>query len=65
MYICFIDFAKAFDYVKHLKLIILLNKIGMDGEDNGIISYLYWLQIEGIRFEEEVSGYTSIQIRVH
>ena len=41
LYICFIDYAKAFDRVKHENLIECLNKIGIDGKDVRIITNLY------------------------
>lgn len=31
VYLCFIDFEKAFDKVRHEKLIEVLRKIGIDG----------------------------------
>ena len=33
VYICFIDYTKAFDRVKHLKMIECLSEIGMDDKD--------------------------------
>ena len=45
LYICFIDYAKAFDRVKHSEL----------------IECLYWHQKAAIRVEEDLSEYTSIQ----
>ena len=32
LYVCFIDYAKAFDRVKHLQFIECLNKIEVDGK---------------------------------
>ena len=61
MYICFIDYAKAFDRVKHSELIESLKSIGIDGRDCRIISNLYWHQKAAIRVEEDLSEYTSIQ----
>ena len=61
LYICFIDYAKAFDRVKHSELIECLNSVGIDGKDSRIISHLYWHQKAAIRVEEDLSEYTSIQ----
>ena len=61
MYVCFIDYAKAFDRVKHFELIECLDLIGIDGKDIRIISNLYWHQKAAIRVEEDLSEYTSIQ----
>ena len=38
LYVCFIDYAKAFDRVKHFQLIECLTSIGIDGKDSRIIS---------------------------
>ena len=33
IYICFIDYSKVFDKVKHSKMIECLKEIGLDGKD--------------------------------
>lgn len=42
--LCFIDYEKAFDKVKHDKLITILQNIGLDSRDINIIKNLYWNQ---------------------
>ena len=44
VYICFIDYEKAFDRVNHDKLIEKLKLAGLDGKDIRIIARLYWEQ---------------------
>ena len=61
LYVCFIDYAKAFDRVKHCELIECLKSIGIDGKDCRIISNLYWHQQAAIRVGEDISEYTPIQ----
>ena len=61
MYICFIDYAKAFDRVKHEKLIDCLKDIGLDGKDIRVITNLYWHQKAAIRVDSDISEYTPIQ----
>ncbi|RUS80216.1 hypothetical protein EGW08_012012 [Elysia chlorotica] len=61
IYVCFIDYAKAFDRVHHTKLIECLKGIGIDGKDIRIIRNLYWEQTSCIRIGEEVTDQTSIQ----
>ena len=61
MYVCFIDYAKAFDRVKHENLIQCLKEIGLDGKDIRIIANLYWHQQAAIRVENDISEYTPIQ----
>ena len=40
VYICFIDYTKTFDRVKHFKMIECLSEIGIDDKDLQIISKL-------------------------
>ena len=42
VYICFINYTKAFDRVKHFKMIECLSEIGIDDKDLQIIAKLYW-----------------------
>ena len=42
MFICFIDYTKAFDRVKHNKLIEVLGKYDIPQEEIRLISNLYW-----------------------
>ena len=56
VYICFIDYTKSFDRVKHFKRIECLSEIGIDDKDLQIISKLYWEQSASVRTE---SGMTS------
>ena len=56
MYICFIDYTKAFDRVKHFKMIERLSKSGIDNKDLQIISKLYLEESASVRTE---SGMTS------
>ena len=56
LYICFIDYTKAFDRVKHSKMIECLKEIGVDDKDLQIITKLYWEQTAVVWTE---SGLTS------
>ena len=56
VYICFIDYTKAVDRVKHLKMLECLSEFGMDDKDLQIITKLYWVQSASVRTE---SGMTS------
>ena len=42
--ICFIDYTKAFDQVKHSKMTECLKEIGVDDTELQIITKLYWEQ---------------------
>lgn len=61
VYLCFIDYEKAFDKVRHEKLIEILQKIGIDGKDLQFITILYWNQQAKIRINNTLSN--DIKIR--
>lgn len=61
IYACFIDYHKAFDRVKHDKLINVLEKIGIDDKDLQIIINLYWNQSAYITIDGDNSE--EIEIR--
>lgn len=58
---CFIDYKKAFDCVKHHKLIEILKTTGIDREEIRLISNLYWKQSAVVKIEETTSE--AIMIR--
>ena len=41
MYVCFIDYSKAFDTVKHEPLIELLQSLDIDPQDVKLLANLY------------------------
>ena len=49
MYICFVDFEKAFDRVNWIKMLDTLKKIGVDWGDRRMIAELYMNQEAIIR----------------
>lgn len=53
VYLCFVDYEKAFDRVQHEKLLEILTKIGLDDKDVRIIMNLYWNQTADVRVEGE------------
>jgi hypothetical protein len=52
LYICFIDFEKAFDKVQHPKLIEILQQLRLDRRDIRIIKNLYWRQKARVRVDK-------------
>ena len=48
VYLCFIDYAKAFDKVKHEDLFEFLQNLDIDGKDLRLIRNLYWEQTAAI-----------------
>ena len=61
LYICYIDYEKAFDRVYHNKLIQVIEKSGMDGKDRRLIQNLYYEQSASIQFGEEQSETFNIK----
>ena len=64
MYICFIDYTKAFDRVKHFKMIECLSEIGIDDKDLQIITKLYWEQSASVGAESGMTSEFKIEKRV-
>ena len=56
VYICFIDYTKAFDRVNYTKLIECLKEIGVDDKDLQIIIKMYWEQTAVVRTKNGVSS---------
>ena len=61
VFICFIDYEKAFDHVYHHNLMNELNKYTIDGKDLNIMQNLYWNQTASIQLEDEESNQFSIK----
>jgi hypothetical protein len=59
--VCFIDYTKAFDTVKHEKLIDVLSKLDVDKHDIRLLSNLYWNQQATVRHNNELSNTISIK----
>lgn len=55
LYACFIDYEKAFDKVKHEKLLEILINNGLDARDIRIIQNMYWNQKAKVRVEDELT----------
>ena len=61
LFICFIDYSKAFDKVRHGELFNILEGLDIDGKDLRIIRNLYWNQSATVRIEGEFSEYKQIK----
>ena len=55
VYACFIDYAKAFDSVKHGLLVQCMQNINIDPNDVAIIANLYWQQNTRVRVNNGLS----------
>ena len=60
VYLCFIDFQKAFDSVQHSKLIEILQKTEIDTKDIRLIRNLYWSQKAAVRVNENLTQWRII-----
>ena len=60
LYLCFIDYSKAFDKVRHEELFRMLEALDIDGKDLQLLRNLYWEQTAAIQIEE-MSTWTSIK----
>ena len=59
-YICFIDYKKAFDRVRHKRLFKILKDVGLDEKDQRIIYNLYHLQKGAIKLTNGLTEWTEI-----
>ena len=60
LYICFIDYSKAFDKVKYSNLFNILQILNCDGRDLRVLRNLYWEQEAAKRVDNEYSEYKPI-----
>ena len=61
LYLCFIDYAKAFDRVRHNELFRVSDGLDIAGKDLRIIRNLYWDQTATMRLDGEVSQFKPIK----
>ena len=55
LYLCFVDYQKAFDRVKHDKLAEIMEKIEVPELEWRLMINLYWRQHASVRWNGEVS----------
>ena len=60
LYLCFLDYTKAFECVKHQELIKLIESLNADGKYLRVIRNLYWQKIAAVHRENEVNEYKPI-----
>lgn len=49
LYLCFIDYTKAFDRVNHVKLVEIMEKVGIPPHERRLIINIYWGQTARVR----------------
>ena len=61
VYICFIDYSKAFDTVKHESLVELLQSLDVDKSETRLLTNLYWKQTAAVRCGDDISEWLDIK----
>ena len=61
LYLCFVDYEKAFDKVHHLEMIKLLEEISLDSKDIRIMTNLYWKNKAALRVGNELTDWMEIK----
>ncbi|GFO36610.1 retrovirus-related pol polyprotein line-1 [Plakobranchus ocellatus] len=61
LHLCFFDYSKAFDKVRHVELFRMLEKLDIDGKDLRVIRNFYWDQTASVRFEGEHGDFKPIK----
>src|SRR5688572_25193108 len=61
LYLCFVDYRKAFDRVKHDKLVEVMEKAGIPELDRRLIINLYWKQLAVVRWDSGTSREITVE----
>ena len=61
VYICFIDYTKAFDRVIHSKVIDCLKEVGIEDRDLQIITKMYWEQTAVVKTDTGITEECKIK----
>ena len=61
VYLCFIDYQKAFDTVKHEEMLRILVRLGIDNQDARLIKNLYYQQKAAVRVGDELTETVEIK----
>src|SRR4051812_2889142 len=61
VYLCFVDYQKAFDRVKHSKLIEVMEKAGVPVLERRLIINLYWGQPAAVKWDGEIGRDVSVE----
>ena len=65
LFICLVDFEKAFDRVKWDKLLKVMKKVGINWKDRRLFDHLYEHQSAVIRMSNNLSDKCRIEQGVH
>ena len=61
IYLCFLDYTKEFEKVKHDLLFQILEKFDIDGKDLRLLQNLYWDQKATMKVNNDIGEYINIK----
>ena len=61
LYLCFIDYTKAFDKLRHEEIMSILDSLNIDGKDLRIVRNIYWEQTVAMRIGNDLSVFQDIK----
>ena len=61
LYLCFIDYTKVFDKVKHEQLVNMLDSLDIDCKDLRVVRNIYWEQTAAIKIDNEISPFIKVK----
>ena len=61
VYLCFVDYQKAFDRVRHDKLLEIMERAGIPELERRLIINLYWHQDAAVRWNNDISRSVNIK----
>ena len=61
VYVCFIDYTKAFDKERHEELMNMLQDLEIDGKDIRLIRNMYWEQSACMKIDNQYSESINIK----
>ena len=61
LYLCFIDYTKAFDKLRHEEIMSILDSLNIDGKYLRIVRNIYWEQTAAIRIGHDLSTFQDMK----
>ena len=61
LFLCFVDYKKAFDKIKHNEINCMLDRIEIDDKYLRIIQNLYYEQTAAVKINDKACDFTPIQ----
>ena len=61
LYLCFIDYTKAFDKLRHEEIMSILYSLNIDGKDLRIVRNIYREQTAAMRIGHDLSAFQDIK----